>query len=166
MTIPVRMEVQANSRPTQSPSLYQALPLRTTIGRTFETSVHLSTADLAFRIFATFRAHPHINNVLTHISRSNWTQVERALNVILDPTATTDELSPLAHNIIDLMCAERGITGKILKPYFHAALHRLLGSVEAERLIRHIEALPPELERKAEQPAPATASCAPSKETA
>lgn len=39
----------------------------------------------------------------------------------LEPTITSDGLSPLEQNIIELMCAERGITGKILKPYFHAA---------------------------------------------
>jgi hypothetical protein len=115
----------------------------------------LSTAELAFRIFAVFRGHPHISNVLTHISRSNWTRVERELNVILDPTATAGRLSSLARNIIDLMCAERGVTGKILKPYFHAALQRLLGPDEAERLICHVEALFLEFEGKADHPAPA-----------
>src|SRR5689334_22558247 len=34
-----------------------------------ETRQKLSTTDLAFRIFAAFRAHPHINNVLTHIAQ-------------------------------------------------------------------------------------------------
>jgi len=52
------------------------------------------------------------------------------------------------------MCAERGITGKILKPYFHAALHRLLNPHHAELLIRHIDVLFLELEWKAQHPAP------------
>src|SRR5262245_59044253 len=117
MTIPMRMEMKANCRPTQNPALCAAFPLPTTPDRKLETAAQLSTADLGFRIFAAFRAHPHISNVLTHISRSNWSQVECALNAILDPTTTSDRLSPLAHNILDLMCAERGITGKILKPY-------------------------------------------------
>ena len=103
-------------------------------------------ARLAFRIFAAFRAHPHINNVLTHISRAKLVEVEQSLNRILDPATTSDSLSPLEQNIVDLMCAKRGITGKILKPYFQAALHRLLEPHHAERLIRHIDALFIELE--------------------
>ena len=114
----------------------------------------LSKARLAFRIFAAFRAHPHINNVLTHISRAKLVEVEQSLNRILDPATTSDSLSPLEQNIVDLMCAKRGITGKILKPYFQAALHRLLEPHHAERLIRHIDALFIELEWKAQQPAP------------
>lgn len=115
------------------------------------TRARLSTADLAFRVFAAFRAHPHINNVLTHISQSNWPQVEEALNVILDPSGS-ENLSSLARNIVDLMCAERGITGKILKPYFHGALKRLVEPDVAERLIRHVETLFAEAERTARGP--------------
>jgi hypothetical protein len=115
----------------------------------------LPTGELAFRIFAAFRAHPHINNVLTHISRADWTGLERSLGIILDLATTPDNLSSLEQNIIDLMCADRGITGRILKPYFHAVLHKLLDSQRAERLIRHIQALFRELERRRRQPAPA-----------
>lgn len=151
----LQMEMQAGSRPAHSPALCQALPPPTPMDRGVATPVRLSTAELAFRIFAVFRGHPHINNVLTHISRANWTQVERELNVILNPAATAERLSPLARNIVDLMCAERGVTGKILKPYFHAALQRLLGPDEAESLVRHVEALFLEIEWKADHPAPA-----------
>jgi hypothetical protein len=128
------------------------------MGRSLATPVRLSTAELAFRIFAVFRGHPHISNVLTHISHSNWSQVERELNTILDPMTTIGGLSSLARNIIDLMCAERGVTGKILKPYFHAALHQLLGLDEAEGLIRHVEALFLEIEWKLDHPALAISS--------
>lgn len=114
-----------------------------------------STDALAFKIFAAFRAHPHINNVLTHISQANWARVEQALNSILDLTTKSDSLSQLGQNIIDLMCADRGVTGRILKPYFHAALHRLLLPEVAERIIRHVEILFLELEWKAQQPKPA-----------
>lgn len=145
MTVPVRMDILSASHPIGNSIVSDTLP------------AELSTADLAFRVFAAFRAHPHICNVLTHISRSSWTHVESALNAILDPATASDGLSPLAHNLLDLMCAERGITGKILKPYFHAVLHRQLGPIAAEGLIRHIEALFTDLERKAEQPAPAHA---------
>lgn len=163
MTIPARLESCTDAWPLRLGSPSAGLPPKTTTDRASKTRVQLSTAELAFRIFAAFRAHPHINNVLTHISRANWAQVERALNSILDAATVGEELSPLAQNIVDLMCAERGITGKILKPYFHATLDRLLEPDRAERLIRHIEALFIEIEWKAEHPPPA--SNEPSKET-
>ena len=114
-----------------------------------------STPELSFRIFAAFRAHPHINNVLTHISRAKWREVEQALNRIFDVSMTSDGLSPLEENIVELMVGERGITGKILKPYFQAALRRILEPSSAERLIRHITALYLELEWKVQHPTPA-----------
>ena len=40
--------------------------------------LELSTVELAFRIFAALRAHPHINNVLTHISRAQWSERSNA----------------------------------------------------------------------------------------
>lgn len=115
----------------------------------------LSTEQLAFSIFAAFRAHPHINNVLTHISRADWARVEQALNSIMDLTANSNNLPPLEQNIIDLMCADRGITGRLLKPYFHAALYRLVGPKVAERIIHHVETQFVEIERMAQQPKPA-----------
>ncbi|MBS0528563.1 MAG: hypothetical protein JSS22_04125 [Proteobacteria bacterium] len=152
MTIPVHMEIQANSYTVRGPALSQALPIPTTANRKLEIPAGLSTADLAFGVFAAFRAHPHVCNVLTHISRSNWNHVESVLNAILDPATTSDGLSPLPHNILDLMCAERGVTGRTLKPYFHAVLHRLLGPTAAERTIDHVETLRAGIERKAEYP--------------
>jgi hypothetical protein len=149
---PVPMEIQPNSYPAWGPALSQALPIPITANRKLEIPPGLSIADLAFGVFAAFRAHPHVCNVLTHISRSNWNHVESALNAILDPTTTSDGLSPLTHNVLELMCAERGITGRILKPYFHAVLHRLLGPTAAERTIDHVETLLAELERTAEHP--------------
>lgn len=148
MTFPIRLEGRAGALPIR------ALGDLLAAERPFETRAELSRAELAFRIFAALRAHPHINNVLTHIARANWVQVERSLNRILDTVTASDGLSPLEQNMIDLMCAERGITGKIVKPYFHAALHRFLEPRDAERLIRHVENLFLELEWKAQQPAP------------
>lgn len=150
MTIPARLEDQ-NARPVQIDLLDARLIAKTAADRVCKTRDQPTTSDLAFRVFAAFRAHPHISNVLTHISRSNWPQVERALNVILDPAAS-EELSPLAQNIVDLMCAERGVTGRILKPYFHGVLERIVDPHGAERLIGHIEALFAEIERKAKGP--------------
>ncbi len=124
----------------------------------------LSTTELAFRVFAAFRAHPHINNVLTHISRAKWAEVEKSLNRILDPVTTGDGLSPLEENIIELMVGERGITGKILKPYFLAALRRTVGPRRAERLARHVNTLYLELEWKVQHPSPAPLQSEPSRE--
>lgn len=154
----IQMEMQARSRSVHGAVLCQSFPSPEPMDRELETPARLSTAELAFRIFAIFRGHPHISNVLTHISRANLTQVERELNIILDPAATAGGLSLLARNIIDLMCAERGVTGKILKPYFHAALQRLVGAAEAEQLIRHVETLFLELEWEADHPAPVVSS--------
>jgi hypothetical protein len=130
-----------------------------------EGSLELSTAELAFRIFAAFRAHPHINNVLTHISRAKWIEVEQSLNRILDLSTTADGLSTLEENIIDLMVGERGITGRIFKPYFQATLRRILEPSRAERLIRHINALYLELKWKVQHPQPATPHSEPPQES-
>ncbi|QFI71347.1 hypothetical protein [Bradyrhizobium betae] len=112
----------------------------------------LSTAELAFRIYAAFRAHPHVCNVLTHISRARWIDVEQSINSILDPATSRDDLSPLGQNIVELMVAERGISGKILKPYFQVVLQRLLGPLQSERLMRRIDAMYLDLERKIQHP--------------
>tara|TARA_R110002110_G_scaffold85499_8_gene222429 strand:+ start:1654 stop:2118 length:465 start_codon:yes stop_codon:yes gene_type:complete len=69
-----------------------------------------------------FRAHGHICNVLTHISGAKWDRVEEALCMILDPRAGQRKLAPLAENILDLLCGNRGVTGRILKPYFELLL--------------------------------------------
>jgi hypothetical protein len=64
-----------------------------------------------------------------------------ALCVIFNPLATLNDLSPLAQNIVELMCAERGITGRILKPFFHALLDKVLPARTAAYLRTHISRL-------------------------
>lgn len=113
----------------------------------------ISVDELAFRMLVALRVHPHLGNVLTHVSGADWTRVERSLKAILDSATTSDSLSPLERNMVDLICADRGITGRIMKPYFHAALNRVLERDHAERLIRHLNALFLELEWKAQHPA-------------
>ena len=149
MTIPLRLEVRSEGQLAQDTLHEYSLPTEPVKDR-----LEFSTAQLAFRILAAFRAHPHISTVLTHISRAKWTEVEHALNRILDPSTTTDGLSPLEENIIDLIVGERGVTGKILKPYFQAALHKIVGADHAQRLIRHVNALYLELEWKVQHPPP------------
>lgn len=154
MTIPLRPANTAEVQPARDAVLRDYLLPITELPKS-KVRPALSTGELAFRIFAALRAHPHINNVLTHVSRAKWVEVERSLSRILDVSTTSDGLSPLEENIIDLMVGERGITGKILKPYFQAALHRLVEPSRAERLIRHINALYLELEWKVQHPPPA-----------
>lgn len=126
----------------------------------------LSSDQLAFMMRVALRVHPHLSNVLTHISGANWAKVERSLNAILDPATTSDSLSPLEQNMVDLICADRGITGRIMKPCFHGFLRGVLEPDHAARLIRHIDALFLALEWKAQQPARAapTPSEPPSRE--
>ena len=153
MTVPFRLGSRADVQPTQTTILREDL-LPTAEPIKSEDHLEPSTAELAFRIVSALRAHPHISNVLTHISRAKWSEVEKSLNRILDLSTTSDGLSPLEENIIDLMVGERGVTGKILKPYFQAALRRLLEPSRAARLLRHVSALYLELECKVQHPAP------------
>ena len=153
MTVLFRLGSRADMQPTQTAILREDV-LPTAEPTTPGDHLEPSAAGLAFRIVSALRAHPHISNVLTHISRAKWSEVEKSLNRILDLSTTSDGLSPLEENIIDLMVGERGVTGTILKPYFQAALYRILRPSHAERLIRHINALYLELEWKVLHPAP------------
>ena len=58
-------------------------------------------------------------------------------------------------NMIDLMCADRGITGRILKPYYRNLLTSALGEQAAHRLIVHVTCLFAEHEEVALQAAQA-----------
>jgi hypothetical protein len=101
----------------------------------------IDAADLALTMVANFRAHPHVCNVMTHISGGNWTKVEKAMAAILDVTRTDAELSKLATNIVDLICAERGTTGRILKPFFARLLTAYLPAAAAREVWSHVTAL-------------------------
>jgi len=140
---------------TESPSAPGTVLHKTPRPRSVAALPDLPIGELAFRVLVAFRSHPHLSNVLTHISGGNWTKVERSLGSIFDVAITSGSRSPLDENIIDLMCADRGVTGRIMKPYFHAVLRSLLEPDEAERLIRHIHVLFLELECKAQRPTPA-----------
>ena len=83
--------------------------------------------SLAFSIVAALHRHPHLSNVLTHISRASWPRIEHTLGIILDPATQRRDLTPLARNMLDLMVAERGDTGRIFKPYFRALLVAAVG---------------------------------------
>jgi hypothetical protein len=119
--------------PAASPSLAPAI----TAGA-FETP---AIDDLAFSLVAALHRHPHLSNVLTHISGSSWPRIEHTLRVILDPVTQHRDLTPLARNMLDLMVAERGDTGRIFKPYFGALLTALAGPNKAEVLLSRIHRL-------------------------
>jgi hypothetical protein len=92
-------------------------------------------------LVAAFRWHPHVNNVLTHICGARWERIAQALRAIFAPAAASGRLSPLADNLVELMWAERGVTGRILKPYLRQLLADILPRRSAERLLDHVAAL-------------------------
>jgi hypothetical protein len=97
--------------------------------------------DLVEWLVTAFRGHPHVCNVMTHISRARWERIAQALRAILCPAAIRDDLSPLAQKIVELMWAERGVTGRILKPYLHEQFVRILPGPVADHLLNHIAGL-------------------------
>lgn len=101
----------------------------------------MPVSALAAIVVARFRAHGHICNVMTHISGARWDRIEEAIGVILDPRARKRQMTPLAENIVDLLCAERGVTGRIVKPYFEGLLARVLPCDVADRLCAHVACL-------------------------
>ena len=92
--------------------------------RNKERCVSVAADGLAFRMLVAFRVHPHIGNVLTHISGGDWRKIERALGTLFDPSTVNRAHTALEANLLDLMCAERGVTGRIMKPYLHDVLPR------------------------------------------
>lgn len=87
------------------------------------------------------RRHPHLNNVLTHICGADWSRLEAALRAVFDPETRPRALAPLALNLLDLMCAERGVTGRIMKPYLHDLIAARLPPAEATAMVARIDAL-------------------------
>ena len=157
MTLPAALNHRTVAQPARGVIPRRAAGLPTAKPISVAPRPELTTAELAFHVYAAFRAEPHINNVLTHISRAGSAELEQSITSILEPATTSDRLSPLGQNIVDLMVAERGPTGRILKPYFHAVLHNLLQPSQAKGLISHIEGLFRDLEWKARHPTPLAA---------
>lgn len=77
-----------------------------------------SSAQFVRTLVTRLRKHPHLNNVLTHIARGRWDRIEAALMTIFSAPNSPASLSPLARNLVDLLWAERGVTGRIAKPFF------------------------------------------------
>lgn len=96
---------------------------------------------LAFALVTAVRRHPHVSNVMTHISGQNWAQVEQAFHAILDPRTRASDLTPLGENIVELMCAERGVTGRLFRPYLTQVLAVVAGQRLAADFMAHIARL-------------------------
>ena len=60
----------------------------------------VDSAALVGALVAAFRAHSHINNVMTHVSGARWDRIERALHIILDIADVPADLSRLEANIV------------------------------------------------------------------
>ncbi len=103
---------------------------------------HAFDADaLVDWLVAMLRAHPHVGNVMTHISGAHWERVGQALGAILDPATTREALSPLARNIVELMWNEGGATGRIFKPWLRELVGRCLPPPVADSVLGHIALL-------------------------
>lgn len=92
---------------------------------------------LALGLVAAFRAHGHVSNVLTHVSRGKWEAVETDLRLLLDPSSVRADLTTLAENILDLLVGESGVSGRIAAPYFRQNLQRLLSQESSEAVWSH-----------------------------
>ena len=94
--------------------------------------------DLSFALVALLRADGH---VLTHIVSGDWRVVEQAIIAMLSPRASSKKLSNMASDILELACDNRGITGRIMGPFFFNAIARIAGRPAGKRLekrIRHL----------------------------
>src|SRR6185437_11237546 len=88
-----------------------------------------------------FRNHPHINNVLTHISLGQWDRIEAALGNLLTAPIDTAPVSPLERNLLCLLWEEGGITGRVVKPFFLDICRTSLPPSLAARCVAGIDAL-------------------------
>lgn len=101
----------------------------------------IDAKNLALTLVANFRAHPHVCNVMTHISGGSWPKVEKALVEILDRERAPAKLSKLAANIVDLACAERGVTGRIFKPFLQQLLSVTVSAAASQAIRAHLDNL-------------------------
>jgi hypothetical protein len=97
--------------------------------------------DLSFALVALLRAEGHLCNVLTHIASGDWRAVEQAIVAILSPRTSSKKLSDLARNILELACDNRGVTGRIMGPFFFDAILRIAGKAEGKRLEKKLRRL-------------------------
>ncbi|WIJ26981.1 hypothetical protein [Devosia sp. RR2S18] len=89
-----------------------------------------TTADL---LIIGLRDHPHFNNVLTHVLHADRPLAQKSMERLL---RLEDEapLTSLEANLVSLLCGERGVTGKMMRPWVAAQLRRLLSEQDASRI--------------------------------
>jgi hypothetical protein len=92
-----------------------------------------ASIDLAFTLVSLLRADGYLCNVLTHVSSDDWRAVERAINAILEPRTPPRRLSNIPRNLLELLCDDRGIAGRIMRPFFFAAVAQVAGTAEMKR---------------------------------
>lgn len=109
------------------------------IGKSAAAAIGLG--DLTFTLVALLRAEGHLCNVLTHISSGDWRAVEQSIAAILNSRASPKKLSNVARNILELICDDRGVTGRIMRPFFFEAIARIAGRREMERLEKQVHRL-------------------------
>ena len=100
-----------------------------------------ASAGLSFTLVALLRAEGHLCNVLTHVSSGDWRAVEQAINAILEPRTPPRRLSNIARNMLELLCDDRGVTGRRMRPFFFEAIARVAGRAEMKRLEAKIRRL-------------------------
>ena len=100
-----------------------------------------ASVDLAFTLVALLRADGHLGNVLTHVSSGDWRAIELAIRAILDPRAAPQRLTGIARNILELVCDEGGVTGRLMRPFFFSAVASIAVESEMRRLEAQIQRL-------------------------
>lgn len=102
----------------------------------FTGSRRLGRDDLVRTTVAAFRRLLTGGNVQTVCRRQSGKG--QRLRDVFDPIGRNEAFSPLAANIVELLCAERGASAPALKTYFHAVLGKRLSLEAATRLSLHI----------------------------
>ena len=101
----------------------------------------LDPARLAADLVVQFRHHSHFNNVLTHVSRDNWPGVEQALARLLGNLTGPLALDALSANLLALLSGERGMTGRMMKPWFAEQVCHYTSPVRSRSLERRLAKL-------------------------
>ena len=97
------------------------------------------SARLAADLVVQFRHHSHFNNVLTHVSGANWPAVEQALARLL--ANSSGPLDALSVNVLALLSGERGVTGRLMKPWFAEQLRYYTSPARCRSIERRLARL-------------------------
>lgn len=98
-----------------------------------------SHVALAQMLTASFRAHGHTGNVLTHIAQGSWTAIEACMARLLDPSWDARQCSRLDSEILELMCDQSGIAGKTVRAELLRIVASAFGDETAEAIMVEME---------------------------